>query len=433
MPKHDFLTPKAISHRIKAKGLQKLRWYCQMCQKQCRDDNGFKCHIMSESHQRQLLLVAESPGRFVSEFSREFLHGYVEILRRQYGTRRVHCNVVYQEYIKDKHHFHMNSTRWSTLTGFVQWLGREGLIKADPTPKGWFVTYIDRSPETLAKEAALAKKAKMDRDDAERCQKTVEDQIVRALAAKREKGDEEEEVVYSELQRSDESEKVVFSLSGQPSTSASAPAEAGKEEATREQAEALPPLPSTSNGFVRKKGSSSGIAVASNPLAEANKEAKKKKVDEGKESQPKDARSRKRKLSAFEEVLKMENQRKQSRRESWLAKGIVVKVMHEGLGDEYYRKKGVVENIKDEFTAIVQMLDSKDKLKIDQSHLETVIPAIGKPVLIVGGFHRGSQAVLERLDIDRYFVSVTITQGSARGKTVDRVPYEDVCKLLRDS
>jgi len=27
-----FLTPKAIANRIKAKGLQKLRWYCQMCQ-----------------------------------------------------------------------------------------------------------------------------------------------------------------------------------------------------------------------------------------------------------------------------------------------------------------------------------------------------------------------------------------------------------------
>ena len=26
----DFLTPKAIANRIKAKGLQKLRWYCQV-------------------------------------------------------------------------------------------------------------------------------------------------------------------------------------------------------------------------------------------------------------------------------------------------------------------------------------------------------------------------------------------------------------------
>jgi DNA/RNA-binding protein KIN17 len=37
-----FLTPKAISNRIKAKGLQKLRWYCQSCQKQCRDEVNFQ-------------------------------------------------------------------------------------------------------------------------------------------------------------------------------------------------------------------------------------------------------------------------------------------------------------------------------------------------------------------------------------------------------
>ena len=118
------------------------------------------------------------------------------------------------------------------------------MVKVDPTPKGWFITYINRSPETLAKEeATLAKKARMDRDDAERCQKTAEHQIMRALAAKREKGDEEEEVVYSELQWPDEDEMVVFFLSRQQSSSASTLAEARKEEVTREQAKALPPLP----------------------------------------------------------------------------------------------------------------------------------------------------------------------------------------------
>ena len=104
MPKHGFLTPKAISNRIKSKGLQKLRWYCQMCQKQCRDEvspkrdlflccwfilflslsfslslslslqNGFKCHMMSESHQRQMLLVAENPGRYIGAFSQWVSH-----------------------------------------------------------------------------------------------------------------------------------------------------------------------------------------------------------------------------------------------------------------------------------------------------------------------------------------------------------------------
>lgn len=85
MGKHEFGTPKYIANKIKAKGLQKLRWYCQMCQKQCRDENGFKCHTMSESHQRQLLIFADNAAHYISDFSREFSEGYLEILRRQYG------------------------------------------------------------------------------------------------------------------------------------------------------------------------------------------------------------------------------------------------------------------------------------------------------------------------------------------------------------
>lgn len=50
-----------IANRIKAKGLQKLRWYCQMCNKQCRDENGFKCHQTSESHKRQMLVFGQAP------------------------------------------------------------------------------------------------------------------------------------------------------------------------------------------------------------------------------------------------------------------------------------------------------------------------------------------------------------------------------------
>ena len=75
-------TPKWLANKMKSKGLQKLRWYCQMCQKQCRDQNGFKCHISSESHQRQLLLFAEKPGKFLYNFSREFEKDFMDILKR---------------------------------------------------------------------------------------------------------------------------------------------------------------------------------------------------------------------------------------------------------------------------------------------------------------------------------------------------------------
>lgn len=33
---------------------------------------------------------------------------------------------VYNEYITDRHHVHMNATRWLTLTEFVKYLGKSG-------------------------------------------------------------------------------------------------------------------------------------------------------------------------------------------------------------------------------------------------------------------------------------------------------------------
>ncbi len=58
--------------------------------------------------------------------------------------------------------------------------------------------------------------------------------------------------------------------------------------------------------------------------------------------------------------------------------GIVVKVVHSKLGERFYKKKGVVSGVKEEFSAVVEMLETGDKIRIDQAHLETVIPAIGE-------------------------------------------------------
>ena len=55
-----------------------------------------------------------------------------------------------------------------------------------------------------------------------------------------------------------------------------------------------------------------------------------------------------------------------------------MKVLHKKFGDRFYRKKGVVEEVKDTFTGVVKMIETGDKIKIDQAHLETVIPAIGE-------------------------------------------------------
>ena len=52
-------------------------------------------------------------------------------------------------------------------------------------------------------------------------------------------------------------------------------------------------------------------------------------------------------------------------------------MLHEKLGDHFYRKKGVVEEVRNSFTGVIKMIETGDKIKIDQAHLETVIPAIG--------------------------------------------------------
>ena len=152
MGKDGFLTPKAIANRIKAKGLLKLKFYCQVCEKQCRDENGFKCHTQSESHQRQLLLVAENPGRYIHNYSDQFKKEFLSILSRAHGTKRVFANSVYQEYIADRNHIHMNATRWNTLSEFVKYLGREGICQVDETERGWYITWIDNSPKALARQ-----------------------------------------------------------------------------------------------------------------------------------------------------------------------------------------------------------------------------------------------------------------------------------------
>lgn len=398
MPKHDPFSPKGIANRIKSKGLQKLRWYCQMCQKQCRDENGFKCHTMSESHQRQLLLFAECPGKYLGSFSKEFADTFLELLKRRFGTKRVHANQVYQEYIADKQHLHMNATRWLTLTSFVKWLGREGHCVVDETEKGWFITYIDRDPDTIRRQESLAKKEKLDLDDQDRIARFIDRQIERDRERKRQ---EQEAADFTELKRDNEEEKVVFKLA--PSSS-----KQPEEAARKEKANPLEAASSSRSAEKHKPSSLSGI--------------------EGEAPRPKKPPS---KLSALDEIMREQEQKREqaNRRAYWVTPDIVVKVMAKKLGDKYYKKKGVVEEVQDRYVATVRMLDTHDVLRLDQSHLETVIPNIGRRVKVVNGAYRGQEATLLEVDQAGFCAKLRLDAGLISGRLLDRVPYEDFCKL----
>lgn len=381
-------TPKYLANKMKSKGLQKLRWYCQMCQKQCRDENGFKCHTMSESHQRQLLLFSDNSSRIINDFSAEFAKGYMDIVRRQFGTKRVAANKVYQEYIADKNHCHMNSTRWTTLKGFVLWLGKTGQCVVDETEKGWFVTYIDRDPETLARQEKLTKKRKMDKDDDERLRDFIDKQVKRGKKEEQGttvEGDQGQADV--EFKRNHEEEKIKLSLN-------------------------LTSVPRKAETIA--------------PIFKQPFPAKSKRGDHENTSKEEGRR-----LTALDEIIRATELRKEkdNRKDYWLAEGIVVKVVTKSLGEKFYKAKGVVRKVIDKYRGEVKLLETGEKFKLDQAHVETVIPQIGKEVLILNGAYRGSTAILKELDEKHFCVNLEICRGPLKGRILNKIQYEDISKL----
>nr|GMC96011.1 DNA/RNA-binding protein KIN17-like [Ipomoea batatas] len=400
MGKNEFLTPKAIANRIKAKGLQKLRWYCQMCQKQCRDENGFKCHCMSESHQRQMEVFGQNPERIVSGYSEEFEDLFLEHMKRSHRFSRVAATVVYNEYIADRHHVHMNSTQWATLTDFVKHLGRAGKCKVEETPKGWFITYIDRDSETLFKERMKNKRMRADIAEEEKQEREIKKQRERAEqlmgAADENISQQKLEPELKPLQKSETDQKIKLSLAS-----------------------------SKSNVKERSESSKSVFDVMDN-REEGRKDTE--KIGKGGSGVSGGGSSTLDELMREQEWAK----ERQNRKDYWLCEGIIVKVMSKALANKgYYKQKGVVRKVIDKYVGEIEILENKHVLRVDQEELETVIPQIGGLVKIVNGAYRGSNARLLSIDTDKFAAKVQIEKGIYDGKVLKAIEYEDICKLVQ--
>ncbi|KAK4353714.1 hypothetical protein RND71_025908 [Anisodus tanguticus] len=400
MGKNDFLTPKAIANRIKAKGLQKLRWYCQMCQKQCRDENGFKCHCMSESHQRQMEIFGQNPNRIVGGYSEEFESQFLEHMKRSHRFSRIAATVVYNEYIADRHHVHMNSTEWATLTEFVKYLGKTGKCKVEETPKGWFITYIDRDSETLFKEKMKNKRIRADLADEEKQEREIKKQRERAeqlMGSGNIDGTEQQlELQPKPLEKSETDQKIKLTLG------------------------------STSKAVVKERAESSKFVfdeIDNEKREKGNKDSEKagKNVKGGGKS-------------VLDELMREEEQAKEwsNRKDYWLCEGVIVKVMSKALADRgYYKKKDVIRKVIDKYVGEIEMLENKHVLRVDQEELETVIPQIGGLVRIVNGAYRGSKARLLAIDTDNFCAKVQIERGIYDGKILKAIDYEDISKLAQ--
>ena len=136
---------KAFCNKIKSKGLQKLRWYCQMCQKQCRDENGMKCHMKSESHLRQMKVFADNPDQIISQYSKQFEKAFLDVLSHGHGTKRVSINKVYKEYISHKEHvcYRSHTSSRSSACLLFPLLSPFAFIREADNPAEYFILFDD--------------------------------------------------------------------------------------------------------------------------------------------------------------------------------------------------------------------------------------------------------------------------------------------------
>ncbi|KAK3716877.1 hypothetical protein LTR37_006227 [Vermiconidia calcicola] len=169
MPKAEVGSTKHIANKMKAKGLQRLRWYCQICAKQCRDENGFKQHTQSEGHVRAILLVGEDPKKHIEDYSRQFQRDFLQLLRTSHGEKK--------EYIRDKEHVHMNATKWPSLTEFAKYLGREGICRVEEGERGLEVRWVDDSAEAIRRREDVKRKERLVKGDEDLEARLLERQI----------------------------------------------------------------------------------------------------------------------------------------------------------------------------------------------------------------------------------------------------------------
>jgi DNA/RNA-binding protein KIN17 len=468
MPKAEKGTPKDLGNRIKAKGLQKLKFYCQMCEKQCRDANGFKCHLTSESHLRQMKIFSDNAGGILDQYSKNFEQSFIQTLRMRHGTKLVNANNVYQELIADKQHIHMNATHWTTLTEFVQYLGKAGRCVVEETDRGWFVSYIERDVGILQRKEAVQQRETAERAAEEAQAKRMEGQRIEAAKALDRVGGSltTEATAIERRGGTDQPIKVALTTSSTASSgggtskmikanrkSTTLPGvfgdddddddEDGDNDFEQIHKSDLSPPPSmllATMSQPKKSTTSSGTSSSQFGTKRMDDTLETKQGDDGRhtmrprqdtESNHEDGRNNTRNNDHDDDT--------RNQRDYWLYKNIVVRVTSKKLaGGKYFRRKAVVIKVIDRYVAEVEVLDSShnkqdggDILRLDQEDLETVIPKIedqdkSRRVRIVNGRYRGEKAIVDYLDKNKYRADLKLVDD---GKLLKKVPFEDFSQI----
>jgi DNA/RNA-binding protein KIN17 len=393
-------------------------------------------------------VFSDNSSRIVDGFSHDFEKVYLDTLSHRHGTKRVLANRVYQEYIGDKSHIHMNSTIWTTLTQFCKYLGREGKAVVDETEKGWYIQYIDRDPKLAAKQLQQQERKQHEVSEEERISRMIAIQMEAARAAVGR--DEEADGVRNSDYIDDEAGSDEQNGDADTAGPVRVELKSSKKRSLKlavfgdddDEGVAAGPAETVDNNTLEqapekraKRGmdKESSIFHPSSGARDSASSSSSSSASSTPSSKP---------LSHIDQLMKDEEARKRSqlqaedkknRKDYWLHSGIVVKIVNKDLAQgtslpscllvsiefhfvgcpgKYYKSKGTVERVIDKYVGEVRVrADDLDKgvlLRLDQDHLQTVVPKVGQFVMIVNGRGRGLHGVLTRIHEDKYNCDVRI-------------------------
>jgi DNA/RNA-binding protein KIN17 len=337
----------------------------------------------------------------------------------------------------------MNSTQWESLTAFCKHLGKQGLAVVDETEKGWFVTYIDRDPKALERQARSEQVRKNELDEEERQKRAIEAQIAAAEAKKRELGIDLEADQEGNDYNAAEREALVGTGKVELSMKLGSIGGTNKRKIGAVISNAFAEPTGIHSSHDMDKSDAKGSSISDMSKRFRNTSSGEIEFEHATTlNSTLSASSSYKPKSNIESLMMQEEQRKssminqddkQNRTDYWLHEGIVVKIINKNVAEgRFYKQKGVVVRVVDKYVGEVKVDGAT--LRLDQEHLETVIPKIGGDVLILNGRGRGQVATVVSINEADYNCDIKVhasVPGGASiygGRVLQSIEYEDISK-----
>lgn len=366
MPKAEVGTPKWISNQWKKKGLNKLRWYCGLCKVSCRDANGFALHLAHENHLRREAEEA-AKGSVRDTESRYYADDVSEAFERAFLRHLVRDKLGQRVRAHEAYRAINPDDRQHAVMKSTCW-GTLGRFIADLRDRGEVEAWRDDDGwiVTVLEGFPCCAWAMLPDDEAKRMHSRMDSQ--EAPVGWRDVGR-----LPGQKGAKQEEQDDAFARAQRVAASAEDDsAEDGRGDLLPEKRSAV-----HMGSFAIKKGSAAKRRRAENVS-------------------------------------------------SWLRPSLIVKAK---AGKSF--ENGLFDKVKCRVVAVtekgarLERLDKSDvAAEVDQSQIETVLPAIGKRVRVVEGEHNGEVATLVALDVERFCVKVRISRLDAELE----MPYEHVCK-----